>query len=281
MPYADRAHPTRLRPKSVSRACLPGGTLDGETSMSANRELALFLFGLSAVAVFLLIKGWRDGIIEDAADEFGTPGEVATREDTPGAFWGRLFFFALSAVGCLAAGVYAWNHDLLAISQGVIHRAGQWFLAHVTVHHGTPRVILPALIALPGLLALAVTLWSYAWPSVPGRVEYLTYQRTLREGETSQTISLNQIWTLVLVYTYEVDGRSYSGTRIRPLGLNSAGAERALAQRLKVGAEVRVLYCPAWRRLSCLKPGGVGRALVLAGFCGGVLYVLFRAGLWN
>lgn len=249
--------------------------------MSANRELALFLFGLSAVAAYLLRKGWRDGIIEDAADEFGTPGEVATREDTPGAFWGRLIFFAVGALGCLAAGAYAWNHDLQAVSQDAMHRAGQWFLAHTSVHQITPRVILPALIALPGLLALGVTLWSYAWPSTSGQVEYLTYQRTLREGETSQTVTLNQIWKLALVYNYVVAGRSYSGTRIRPLGLNSAGAERALSRRLKVGAEVKVYYCPAWRRLSCLEPGGAGRALVLAGFCGGVICVLFRAGLWN
>ncbi len=249
--------------------------------MSENREFALFLLGLSGVFVFLLIKGYREGILEDEADEDGTPGAVATREDTPGAFWRGLGFFAVMAAGCLVAGVYAWNHDLRAAGRSVAHGTGQWLILHATVHGAAALILVPGIIALPGILTLLVTLGSYAWPSVKGRIEYLTYERTLREGENSHTVSLNQIWTLTLVYTYVVAGREFSGTRIRPLGFNSAKAERTLARRFKQGAEIDVYYCPAWRSLSCVERGGVGRALVLACLCGVIIYGLARAGLWD
>jgi hypothetical protein len=84
---------------------------------------------------------------------------------------------------------------------------------------------------------------SRSWPSVPGRITASRLKTISTSGSGSSRFSK----VLVLEYSYDVNGQSYTGSRIAmlPKGWFSLGRPAALHAMYPAGTEHSVYYDPA------------------------------------
>jgi hypothetical protein len=110
------------------------------------------------------------------------------------------------------------------------------------------------------IMALAWQAWqvkrqSPTWPQVQGEI---TASRALPRNETGDEHGhMSHHWTAEVTYRYVVNGQTYTGRRIRALGLNhfdEASAQAELAP-FPVGAKVPVYHHPEQPGTSVLIPG--------------------------
>lgn len=112
---------------------------------------------------------------------------------------------------------------------------------------------------LAGGIITSVVFWrtwrlaraSVRWPTVPGVILY--------SGTKSASVLRGGPATVADVrYRYDVDGRSYEGTRISvgQYGTGGGGHARAESARYPQGNDVAVYYDPAKPGESVLEPGG-------------------------
>lgn len=93
---------------------------------------------------------------------------------------------------------------------------------------------------------------------------YPTANGTITHSGVTSNFDSNQ---LAIVYTYEVDGRQYRGTRYSAFDVSTnSGAWRDVAAKLPVGAPVRVYYDPNDPSDAIIHPGLTGFHLSMVWF---------------
>lgn len=245
--------------------------------MSEHRQFAIFCLCLAIGAIALAIRAHRSGLLTSENDN-GLPLAAATPEHTPVAFWLGIGFLVVVAVGLLALGAYAWNHDVFVAFDRTLARLATVMRGGTDGPISSLRLVVSGLLVLAGVTPLALTLWSYRWPAVEGRMDSVSFGFEDSEDSDSFTVSTERRGVLELQYAYVVAGREYQGTWLRPLGFSTSDQDRRAAWQLKEGKEVRVLYCPAFPRLACLQPGGMSYALGVAAVCGGLIVAVLNTG---
>lgn len=137
-------------------------------------------------------------------------------------------------------------------------------------------------ILLRGLVDYRNALLSADWPSVPGSItgSYVKTSSSTKGGTT---------YSAKISYTYSVQGKQYTGSRINfgSLLTSSSGA-REIVARYPVGKALNVFYNPADLSDAVLEPGyasglwfspGVGAVVAFVG--GGLLIVFVMAYMRN
>ncbi len=115
---------------------------------------------------------------------------------------------------------------------------------------------------LLAVLALAASFYSKRWPSTKGRLIYAVVEEDGGMDGYGESASV--------MYEYEVKGRTYRCSLIRPAGdlgwsTNVPGLSSALVtvEEYQRRASLDVHYCPCLPQYACLKPGGIGMTVFL------------------
>ena len=122
-------------------------------------------------------------------------------------------------------------------------------------------LILAVIFYFLAIVAGAVSAYSRSWPSVSGH-RMRSWVEEEHHGGHSESGAV--------CYEYEVRGRSYRSTLIRPTGdLGWSTSVPGLSSALETVREMsqadgfRVYYCPRWPAYACLKPGGEAMMIYL------------------
>jgi hypothetical protein len=132
----------------------------------------------------------------------------------------------------------------------------------LTPHHAMPddisKYIIIAFVLVFG--ALAWRAWqvkqaSPAWPSVEGEILGSRVYARNETGDQSGTPTHD--WLTEVRYSYTVNGKDYTGNRLRAFGLNHFDKDQAMKEILpfQAGTHVKVYYDPEKPSNSVLIPG--------------------------
>jgi len=112
------------------------------------------------------------------------------------------------------------------------------------------------------------------WPTVEGTVletRIHTYKSTSGSGSKKRTTTM---YEPIVVYRYEVDGKTYTHDQVEFAsgGSSSASSAKKTIHRYPVGSKVTVYYDPELPQNALLEPGAKWYAYMPLGF--GVLFAL-------
>ncbi|MBN1808753.1 MAG: DUF3592 domain-containing protein [Planctomycetes bacterium] len=128
-------------------------------------------------------------------------------------------------------------------------------------------VVVGAGLAVYGNSVVAKAKASAGWPSAKGRIERssLDSRRTRStdsRGHGRETTS----YYADIMYSYTVDGRKYSGGKVRyGASSTSRAAADKLVEKYRAGEDVDVYYDPAKPEESVLEPGAVWQSYLMLG----------------
>jgi hypothetical protein len=161
----------------------------------------------------------------------------------------------LVAFGCLA---FAIGGPLLAVL-GYFYGV-DWLKANSRAPGNAPFVAALTGFALLTLLfavgLTAAVVQAYRWPTVRGRI-VSSGAETFRQRPTAAGEGYRRHHKAAVVYTYEVNGRQYTGDRVTlflKVSATTSGPARRTASRYPVGSEVNVRYNPKKPSEACLRP---------------------------
>ncbi len=139
-------------------------------------------------------------------------------------------------------------------------------------------IVIALLLALFACLLLAVAFWSSSWPSVKGRIEVSFLDQDTgwktASGAQGTTVYKKESESHVFAYSYEVRGRKFLGSNIKPWGVSSwnltSGGDTDVADSgntiwsgarddarwYREGAVIDVYFCPYLPQWCCVEPGG-------------------------
>jgi hypothetical protein len=125
-------------------------------------------------------------------------------------------------------------------------------------------------------IGLGLTIWGYSmwskgraakeWPSAEGTVASARVERSTSSSGSGSRRRRRTTYTPKLSYTYAVEGRPYTSTRIAFGGTrsySSSSAAEGFVNRHPVGSKVTVYYNPGDPAESTLETGASGGAYVL------------------
>lgn len=116
-------------------------------------------------------------------------------------------------------------------------------------------VVLGSALFLMALALFAIGVWSRRWPKTTGTIKISIHDREWEGEKDGTSFTLKRADKLYLAYAYELGGREYLASSIKPNGDFGGGADQS--RWYGEGKKVTVYFCPFRPQWCCLEPGGM------------------------